>query len=109
MLQLGLLDRAGTSHPSCGIKLERPLGEIIEQSTGCWACAWLWLLVQSRQTDILTAIPEGGRTSVYLGIESHYNHTFEQGRSFSDSSKDERVLLRILHISQSTRSRKSFP
>ncbi|KIW03463.1 uncharacterized protein PV09_05232 [Verruconis gallopava] len=95
VLQLGLLDRVDGSSPSCGIKLRRPLNEAIEQFGNCWICTWLWLLAQRRQGSVLSAIPEAARSKAYLGIESQHVHTFEQGRTYSDSSKDERILVRM--------------
>ena len=95
MLQLGLRNCEGRSTPDCGINLQRRLNEVIEQSTRCWICAWLWLLVKYRKAHTLTAISEDQRSEAFLHIYTHIIHTYERGTTFGDASTDTKKLVQI--------------
>ncbi|KAJ9651625.1 hypothetical protein H2198_009098 [Neophaeococcomyces mojaviensis] len=50
---------------------------------------------KGRYASSLTDIDKGDYSKVWLGIEPHHIHTFENGKTYSDSSKDKRVLIQI--------------
>ncbi|KAE9365394.1 HET-domain-containing protein [Stipitochalara longipes BDJ] len=81
--------------PHAKIKLRNRLNDIIDGSKECWVCGWLLLLLKNRRSESFAKILHADYERIWMGIEPHYIHTFESGRTYSDVSKDQRVLIRI--------------
>jgi hypothetical protein len=81
--------------PNAKIKLRNRLSDIINAAKGCWVCGWLLLLLKIRRSESFAKVLPADYERVWMGIEPHYIHTFERGRTYSDVSKDQWVLIRI--------------
>lgn len=92
---MGLQEKKVQDLPNAKIKLRNRLSDIIAAANRCWVCGWLLLLFKNRRSESFVKILPTDYERVYMGIEPHYINNFERGRTYSDASKDQRVLIRI--------------
>lgn len=91
----GLQVRVVRSLPNAEIKLRSRLSDIVDAAHQCWVCGWLLLLVRNRCAESIAKILPADYERVWIGIEPHEIHTFENGRTYREVSKDQRVLIQI--------------
>jgi len=91
----GLQEKKVQDLPNAKIKLSNRLSDIINSANRCWTCGWLLLLLRNRRPESFAKILPADYERVWMGIEPHYIHTFETGRTYSDVPNDQRVLIQI--------------